>query len=76
MIRQLELFPPASEIPFKGVSEMKAASVHMGLTGPAKAVRVDGSVSVSAQEPGRASDPPANIAIPEGESSTKELKDA
>ncbi len=55
---------------------MTAASIARGLTGPPRAVKLDSVVSVSASEPGRAGDPPANIAGPEGASSSKQLGDS
>ena len=56
---------------------MKMKAPKHTLTGLPVAVRVDESVSVSASEPSRAPvQEGANIATPEGGSSTKELSDA
>ena len=51
---------------------MKAASVAKGLTGVPRSVTLDASVSVSGQAEAEASDLPANIATPEGGSSSKQ----
>ena len=55
--------------------EMKGHMDAKGLTSPAEGVSVDEEVSVSASEPGRAGRVPANIDLPEGESTEQLIQE-